>query len=154
VISELFYEERLHAEVLTHSRVVQGHRWLNAAGLWFVAVDHEGNQNSCAERVEVVAQIVEGLLKPEVKWFYGAGNCRPLRNHDILIVAPYNAQVADLSARLPNMPIGTVDKFSGAGGGGCHLFDDDVITGRGAARDGILVQLESAESPHPGRNPL
>jgi len=89
------------------------HAWLTGAGLWFVAVEHEGNQNSCAEEVEAVAQIVEGLLKPEVKWFYSAGNCRPLRDDDILIVAPYNAQVADLSARLPSLPVGTVDKFQG-----------------------------------------
>lgn len=31
----------------------------------------------------------------------------------ILIVAPYNAQVADLSVRLPNARVGTVDKFQG-----------------------------------------
>src|SRR5207249_1379366 len=66
-----------------------------------------------AEEVEVVARIVKGLLQPEVKWFYGAGNSRRLKEGDILIVAPYNAQVADLSARLPNMRIGTVDKFQG-----------------------------------------
>jgi uncharacterized protein len=32
---------------------------------------------------------------------------------DILIVAPYNAQVSDLAARLPNARVGTVDKFQG-----------------------------------------
>jgi uncharacterized protein len=48
-------------------------------------------------------------------WFYGAGNKRQLKEKDILIVAPYNAQVADLSARLPGMQIGTVDKFQGQG---------------------------------------
>lgn len=31
----------------------------------------------------------------------------------ILIVAPYNAQVAALTRRLPGMRIGTVDKFQG-----------------------------------------
>jgi superfamily I DNA and/or RNA helicase len=56
---------------------------------------------------------VEELLKPKVKWFYGAGNSRRLKEEDVLIVAPYNAQVADLSARLPKMRIGTVDKFQG-----------------------------------------
>jgi superfamily I DNA and/or RNA helicase len=76
-------------------------------------VEHEGNRNSCAEEVETVARIVEGLLKPEVKWFYGAGNSRRLMVQDILIVAPYNAQVADLSVRLPQMRVGTVDKFQG-----------------------------------------
>ena len=32
---------------------------------------------------------------------------------DILIVAPYNAQVSDLGQRLPAARIGTVDKFQG-----------------------------------------
>jgi uncharacterized protein len=77
-------------------------------------VEHEGNRNSSVEEVEVVVRIVEGLLKPGVEWFRGAGNKGPLnRGKDILIVAPYNAQVSDLCARLPGMPIGTVDKFQG-----------------------------------------
>ena len=111
--SELFYEERLESEVLTHSRVLEGHPLVKGAGLWFAPVEHEGNRNSSAEEVEVVARIVKGLLRPEVKWFYGAGHQRRLKEEDILIVAPYNAQVADLSARLGKMKIGTVDKFQG-----------------------------------------
>ncbi len=111
--SEVFYEGKLSSHAIARSRVSEGHAWLNGAGLWFVSVEHEGNRNSCAEEVEVVARIVEGLLKPEVKWFYGAGNSRRLKEEDILIVAPYNAQVADLSGRLPKMRIGTVDKFQG-----------------------------------------
>jgi len=111
--SKAFYEGRLHARAFTQSRVLAGHAQLNGAGLWFVPVEHEGNRNASTEEVEVVERIVEGLLKPEVKWFYSAGNSRRLRTDDILIVAPYNAQVADLSARLPNMPVGTVDKFQG-----------------------------------------
>ena len=92
---------------------MEGHPWLKGAGLWFVPVEHDGNGNSSAEEVEVVARIVEGLLKRKIKWSYSAGNIRPLKREDILIVAPYNAQVADLSARLPGMRIGTVDKFQG-----------------------------------------
>ena len=41
------------------------------------------------------------------------GNLRRLTADDILIVAPFNAQVADLTARMPDVPIGTVDKFQG-----------------------------------------
>ncbi len=92
---------------------MEGHAWLHGAGLWFLPVEHEGNRNSCEEEVEAVSRIVEGLLKPEVRWFRSAGNSRPLKEDDILIVAPYNAQVADLSTRLPKMRIGTVDKFQG-----------------------------------------
>jgi len=111
--SEVFYEGKLSSHAIARSRVLEGHASLKGAGLWFVPVEHEGNRNASAEEVEVVARIVKGLLQPEVKWFYGAGNSRRLKEGDILIVAPYNAQVADLSARLPNMRIGTVDKFQG-----------------------------------------
>ena len=42
------------------------------------------------------------------------GNLRPLTTDDILIVAPYNAQVALLAAQLPSgARTGTVDKFQG-----------------------------------------
>ena len=111
--SALFYEGRLQSEVLTQTRVLEGHAWLKGAGLWFVPVEHEGNQNSCEEEVEVVARIAGGLLQPNVKWYRSAGNPRLLTSEDILIVAPYNAQVADLCGRLPGFRIGTVDKFQG-----------------------------------------
>jgi uncharacterized protein len=111
--SAVFYEDKLRPHPITSSRVVEGHPWLDGAGLWFVPVKHEGNRNASPEEVETVARIVEGLLKPAVKWFYGKGNKRRLKPEDILIVAPYNAQVADLSVRLPNMRVGTVDKFQG-----------------------------------------
>jgi uncharacterized protein len=112
--SEFFYDAKLRSHPISLSRVLEGHKWLDGAGLWIVPVGHEGNRNSSAEEVEVVARIVEGLLKPEVKWFRSAGNPRSLNEEeDILIVAPYNAQVADLKTRLPKMRIGTVDKFQG-----------------------------------------
>jgi predicted RecB family nuclease len=111
--SELFYEDRLHSEVLTTSRVLQGHEYLDGAGLWFVPVSHDGNRSSSIEEVDRVAQIVASLLRPEVRWYRSAGKARPLACEDILVVAPYNAQVADLCARLPGMRIGTVDKFQG-----------------------------------------
>lgn len=37
----------------------------------------------------------------------------PLSPADVLIVAPYNAQVGALSERLPEARVGTVDKFQG-----------------------------------------
>jgi predicted RecB family nuclease len=112
--SEMFYEGRLVSRDFLRNRVMEGHGWLSGAGLWFVPVEHEGSRNSSTEEVEVVARIVEGLLKPEVKWFGSVGNPRCLKEEeDILIVAPYNAQVSDLLLRLPRMRIGTVDKFQG-----------------------------------------
>jgi predicted RecB family nuclease len=111
--SELFYEGRLGSREILGQRVLDGHPWLSGAGLWFVPVAHDGNCNSSAEEVEKVARIVESLVRPGVGWFYGIGNRRAIKLDDVLVVAPYNAQVSDLSARLPGARIGTVDKFQG-----------------------------------------
>jgi uncharacterized protein len=111
--SELFYDGRLGARGFTQQRVLQGHPWLSGAGLWFVPVVHEGNRNSSPEEVEAVARIVESLLEPSVIWLRSTGNSRRIELKNILIVAPYNAQVADLLTRLPDAQVGTVDKFQG-----------------------------------------
>ena len=47
-------------------------------------------------------------------WTDSEGATHPIAVEDILIVAPYNAQVSDLLARLPSgANVGTVDKFQG-----------------------------------------
>ena len=112
--SEVFYEGKLKSHAVTAPYVLQGHAHLRNPGLYFVPVNHDGNQNSSDEEIAVVERLVDGLLKRGVQWFYGVGNSRALkREEDILIVAPYNAQVSDLAERLPGMRIGTVDKFQG-----------------------------------------
>jgi uncharacterized protein len=111
--SEVFYDAKLSSHEIARNRGLEGHPWLSGAGLWFVPVGHEGNRNSSAEEVGTVSWIVDGLLKPEVRWVESTGDRRQLTEKDILIVAPYNAQVADLSLRLPKNRVGTVDKFQG-----------------------------------------
>lgn len=111
--SSLFYEGRLTSRPVLQSYALRGHKLLDGAGLWFVPVEHEGNQNSAVEEVEVIARIVVSLLQPEVQWLRGIGRSRSLKLDDILIVAPYNAQVSDLSAQLSGARVGTVDKFQG-----------------------------------------
>ena len=81
----MFYEERLHSREGLEHRKIDGHPWLSQSHLWFVPVNHEGNQNASPEEIECIA----------------------------LIVSPYNAQVSDLLKRLPNARAGTVDKFQG-----------------------------------------
>ena len=83
------------------------------AGLWFMPVHHAGNQTSSPEEVERIAALVADLTASEVHWTDHKNDRRPLRLSDILIIAPYNAQVAALNARLPEARIGTVDKFQG-----------------------------------------
>src|SRR2546425_418110 len=111
--SEVFYEGRLQSRKGLENQRITGHPWLGEAGLWFIPLNHQANRDASPEEVEQIAAIVEGLLQLEVKWIDDNGSSRPLRLDDILIVAPYNAQVSDLSARLKNARVGTVDKFQG-----------------------------------------
>jgi uncharacterized protein len=61
-----------------------------------------------------LARIVERLLKPGVSWTDSNGTAAQLRGSDILVVAPYNAQVAALADGLPgDVRVGTVDRFQG-----------------------------------------
>jgi len=111
--SEVFYDGRLQSREGLDRQRIEGHSWFGEAGLWFVPVLHEGNQNSSPEEVERIAGIVESLIQPGVNWIDDKGRSRPLWLNDILIVAPYNAQVSDLVSRFPSARIGTVEKFQG-----------------------------------------
>jgi uncharacterized protein len=111
--SELFYEGRLQSHPDMQNQKLSGHPWLGETGLWYLPVSHDGNQNSSPEEVEAVARLVAGLLQPGITWTNSNNETRPITVDDILIVAPYNAQVSDLVTRLPNTRVGTVDKFQG-----------------------------------------
>ena len=111
--SELFYEGRLRSRDGLERQALKGGTPFEGSGLFYVPVEHAGNQNSSPEEVEAVAHIVRSLLSPGVSWTDAQGAVRRLQQSDILIVAPYNAQVAALGSRLPGMRVGTVDRFQG-----------------------------------------
>lgn len=111
-ISEVFYEGRLAPHKGLDQQKIDGHDWIGPAGLWLVPVNHSGNTTSAQEEVDRIVQIIASLLQPDVSWTNQRGETRRMREEDILVVAPYNAQVADLSARL-SVRVGTVDKFQG-----------------------------------------
>ncbi len=91
----------------------RGHPWLGHAGLWFIPVQHQGNQTAAPEEVARVSLLVQELLSGTVHWVNEKGARLPLRPADILVVAPYNAQVNALAAELKSVPVGTVDRFQG-----------------------------------------
>jgi superfamily I DNA and/or RNA helicase len=93
-------------------QLIGGDTPFDGAGLFYFPVDHRGNQNKSSEEVSAVAEIVAKLLSSG-QWTNAKGETLPLQKEDILIVAPYNAQVAALTEKLPGMRIGTVDKFQG-----------------------------------------
>ena len=65
------------------------------------------------EEVEIIAGLVNSLTEPGSDGSMTKATVAQLQLADILVVAPYNTQVSDLSARLPNARVGTVDKFQG-----------------------------------------
>lgn len=111
--SAVFYESRLASRAGCERQRIDGSTPFVGSGLWTVHAVHDGNQSSSPEETEAVARIVASLLQPGVTWIDPDGKRAPLTREHILIVAPYNAQVALLAERLPGMTIGTVDKFQG-----------------------------------------
>jgi AAA domain len=86
---------------------------IQGSGLRLLPVVHSGNQNSSPEEAERIHALVQTLINGKSQWVDMDGNAKPLTLDDVLIIAPYNAQVFELQARLPGARIGTVDKFQG-----------------------------------------
>jgi uncharacterized protein len=76
-------------------------------------VEHTGNQSSSREEAEKIRELVADVMATGTSWIDRHGVERSVELHDILIIAPYNAQVFELQERLPGARIGTVDKFQG-----------------------------------------
>jgi uncharacterized protein len=78
-----------------------------------IGVTHADNRGRSAEEAEGIAAEVDALLAGGT-FTDRDGATRPLTLDDVLIVAPYNAQVRCLRSVLPpGARVGTVDKFQG-----------------------------------------
>lgn len=111
--SELFYEGKLNPRDDLSAQAVNGAGPVSGAGLRYFPVEHTGNQNCSPEEAETVAQLVNSILAANATWTDRQGAVRPITLNDILIIAPYNAQVLEIQRRLPQARVGTVDKFQG-----------------------------------------
>ncbi|MCY0900357.1 MAG: AAA domain-containing protein [Firmicutes bacterium] len=110
-ISRIAYEGRLksHPRCATQALDLEP-PWLSA-GLAWIPVHHEGNRTVAPEEAIAIQKIVARLLGRQ--WYEASGETRPIGWEDILVVAPYNAQVMYLHSVLPKARVGTVDKFQG-----------------------------------------
>lgn len=111
--SELFYEGRLACRVGLGHQEVKSQGRIRGTGLRYLPVLHEGNQSSSPEEADAVQRLVEDTVAAGASWIDRDGRSRPVTLDDILIIAPYNAQVFEIQRRLPNARVGTVDKFQG-----------------------------------------
>lgn len=111
--SELFYEGRLRSRPEAARRKITGNSPFAGAGLFHVPVAHTGNQNHSPEEVDVIVRLFEHLRQSGLRQTNDDGRSRRLGMQDVLIVAPYNAQVSAIAECLPGARVGTVDKFQG-----------------------------------------
>ncbi|TWT40219.1 TM0106 family RecB-like putative nuclease [Botrimarina hoheduenensis] len=112
--SEQYYEGRLISREGLERQALCGGSQLPESGLAFLPVIHEGNQNDSPEEVVAIASLFTRLVDGTHSWRNAANQAMPLTLADVLVVAPYNAQVALLRRRLPRgARVGTVDKFQG-----------------------------------------
>jgi hypothetical protein len=119
-ISRTFYEGRLQPIAGLERQAIGGAARLHGAGLRHALVLHRGNSNRSPEEVETIVCLIAelGLDRDATSAFATFtdrhGATRPLTRSDLLVVAPYNAQVAALRRALPpEIRVGTVDKFQG-----------------------------------------
>jgi uncharacterized protein len=87
-------------------------RW-SGTGLLYLPIAHSGNQGASPEEADRIRELVQEILSARSSWVDREGPEQPVTLNHILIIAPYNAQVFELQARLPGARIGTVDKFQG-----------------------------------------
>jgi uncharacterized protein len=112
--SEAFYEGRLESEKWLARQDLAASPPLTGTGVRFVPVAHEANANESPEEAAVVAGLVRALVDGGATWTDSSGETHSLGWDDVLIVAPYNAQVGAVERLLPEEArVGTVDKFQG-----------------------------------------
>ena len=115
-ISDTAYDGRLKPEDHTSRRRVVlspgSLRLRRGTGIHFEELSHEGNTQSSEEEAERIAEVLGDLDRSEIE--VDGKRTRFDRERDLLIVAPYNAQVRCLRRRLGDkLRIASVDKFQG-----------------------------------------
>jgi len=108
-VSRLSYEGKLHSH--DSDRSLAG----IVPGLHPVPLAHHGNSTLSIEEADAVVALARDLLGRD---WSSKGVTAPLEQDNIIVVAPYNAQVETIKLRLEvagfaDIPVGTVDKFQG-----------------------------------------
>ena len=111
IVSKIYYENQL-----TYSKEMAKRKILSdgsdVSGLDLVKLNHNGCSQRSDEEVKRITDDYDKILDEYI--FVEDGKSRKLNINDILVVAPFNAQVKALIASLPDgARVGTVDKFQG-----------------------------------------
>ncbi|MDQ4034999.1 MAG: TM0106 family RecB-like putative nuclease [Chloroflexota bacterium] len=111
--SATFYEGKLESRENLGRQALLGPEPMRGAGVRLLHVQHVGSESESPEEARQVAALVRALVESGSTWIDKDGDERRLRYEDVLVVAPYNAQVGAIQRELPQARVGTVDKFQG-----------------------------------------
>lgn len=161
-ISHAFYEGRLSAHESTALQTIAPGPGVEGTGLRLMPVPHEQNSaRSPEEAIRVVETVAALLGRP---WTNQEGVTRPLTLDDILIVAPYNLQVGEISRRLQERfddrgRVGDGRQVPGSGRRSRVVLYGHIVPGRCSEEHGVPVFEKPAErrdlaGPSPGRADL
>jgi hypothetical protein len=84
--SELFYEWKLVSREQLAQQRLEGPTRFAGSGLFFVPVEHEGNQSSSDEEVDVIVGIVRELTTSGVSWVDQDGKSLPIYENRFLYI--------------------------------------------------------------------
>jgi uncharacterized protein len=123
--SAAFYRGELRSASSAARQSLSAPGAMTGTGVRWRPIPHAGNHNASEEEAAAVVDIYQSLLAGH--WTNDRGEERPITPGDLLVIAPYNAQVELLAERLgtvartapvdPGDPwVATVDKIQGQQG--------------------------------------
>ena len=80
--SELFYDGKLGSKEGLEQQVVNTPGPISGAGLYYVPVEHEGNQNCSPEEAQAIGNIVNGIVESKATWVDREGQEMPVTLDD------------------------------------------------------------------------
>jgi predicted RecB family nuclease len=119
-LSEIVYEGKLTSDKKTELQSINIGRpnidrpnlITKPYGILPITVNHQGNTQSSEEEVLKIQQLIAELKTGT--FTNNEGIVSPIRDENILVIAPYNMQVNLLKEKLKgDLKIGTIDKFQG-----------------------------------------
>ena len=112
--SAAFYDGRLESRRHLSVQSLLGPEPIGGVGPRILAAEHAGSDNVAPEEARQVAALATTLVESGATWINQDGEERLIGWKDVLVVAPYNAQVGEIRRHLPpEARVGTVDKFQG-----------------------------------------
>jgi uncharacterized protein len=112
--SAAFYDDRLASVADLVAQTLRAPAPLRGAGVRYLPAAHVGADSVSRSEALQVAGLVRAIVESGASWTNRKGVEAPVSYDEVLVVAPYNAQVAQIASLLPpEARVGTVDKFQG-----------------------------------------